>query len=82
MIGLVLNVIVGLALVLWGFLILNESPVTSSFMNKIQKAINNLKGGEYHVPFYIIGLIFTLIGLSALFVAFMIFAQEHGFWII
>jgi uncharacterized protein YqgC (DUF456 family) len=81
-IGLILNIIAGIALILWGSMILNESPSTSSFMDRIQKAANSMMGCEYCIPFYIVGILFVLLGLCALFVAFMLFAQEHGFWII
>lgn len=81
MIGLILNIFVGAALILWGSMILNESPSTASFMDRIQKAANALMGCEYCLPFYIVGIVFILLGLGALFVAFMLIAQEHGFWI-
>ena len=80
--GMILNIVVGAALILWGSMILNESPSTTSFMKSIQKAADSFMGSEYCIPFYIVGIVFVLLGLSALFVAFMLFAQEHGFWII
>ena len=58
--GMILNILVGAALILWGSMILNESPSTTSFMEKLQNATDSFMGGEYCIPFYIVGIVFVL----------------------
>ena len=82
LVGLVINIIVGFALVAWGSLVMQQSSVTKGFMAWVQEKANNFAGGEYCVPFYVVALGFILLGLFALFNATMIIAEHYGFWIV
>ena len=81
-VGLVINIIVGLALVLWGSLVMKQSSLTKGFMDWVQEKANHFAGGEYCVPFYVVALGFIVLGLFALFNATMIIAEHYGFWIV
>jgi len=82
MIGQILNIVIGVGLIFLGNMILNESQITKSFMDRLQKITDSFMGGKFCIPFYVVGILFTLAGLFALFVAFMLFAQDRGFWIV
>ncbi len=82
MVGLVLNILVGIILVGVGIAVLNESPATAGLMKKIQYLADSAVGSSFCIPSYVAGALFLLLGFLALFIAFMIFAQTHGFWLV
>ena len=80
--GLVVNVLIGLALVVWGNLVLKRHPCTETFIAWLQARIDSFVGDSYCVPFYITGCVFVLLGLLALVNAFLMVAQRCGFWLL
>ena len=82
MVGIGVNLVVACALLVWGMLLINRSPSTEGFMDWVQERVRPLAGGDYHVPFYLVGLGFLVLGLFALVNAVMILAAGHGFWVV
>jgi len=82
MVGAAINLVIGCTLVLWGWLVLHQRPSTTWFMDWLQGCANTFMGGEYCVPFYIVGLCFIVLGGFALFNGCMIIAETYGFWIV
>ena len=80
--SLIINLLLGILLFAWGYLILKEHPCSQGFTDFVQEKTNSLIRGEYCIPFYWIALAFILLGLFALFNAIMLFAESRGFWLI
>ncbi|MBI4870983.1 MAG: hypothetical protein HY814_05395 [Candidatus Riflebacteria bacterium] len=82
MIAITIQVLLGLAALIAGSLCASSSPSASRPLAWVRSCVAAVMGEEFHVADWVIGVFYILLGLFALFNAFMKFGAVYGFWVV
>lgn len=73
---------VGVFLLIEGWLCIQEHPSTDPLRGAVRRVLATVLGDDYRLPATTVGVVLALLGLFALFNAFMMLGARSAFWVI